>query len=361
MYPNTSQSAPPPSRRSSRALLRACAICLLAACGGAHAHTFCITTAAELQDALTQSSDGGLYDAEDNSLYLVHGLYKTGAVTGNQPFFYYAPTSTHEFRISGGYEDGCSAPTRQTPRTRLDGNGQTGVLVLRSTHGGVFVSGLTLQNGNSAQPGAGLQVNYLVSPGNSVRVLDVIVRDNHTSVDAGGIYVSGAGDILWFFDNQVTGNSADGNYGGGYIVGYGSYNEIYNATFSRNTTSAASGAVGGLYCGGTTRCQIHGGIFWNNTAVGLYLGGDFGVLSYNDIGTLGGLAPSISEGNVSVNPKFVDANNDDFHLAGDSPLLGTCPYFSYIADLDGNPATVSGKIDLGAYQETIFIDGVDGD
>ncbi|MEP7043165.1 MAG: NosD domain-containing protein [Dokdonella sp.] len=360
MYPNDTRSVPRLPSRSTRALLRACAIGLLATCGVAHAHYFCITTAAELQDALTQSSDGGLYDDEDNSLFLVHGLYKTGTVTGNQPFFYYAPTSTHEFDLLGGYADGCSAPTRQTPATRLDGNGQTGVLVLRSTHGAVFVRGLTLQNGNGNQPGAGLQINYLVTVNNSVDVYDVIVRNNHSSVDGGGMYVAGSGSGTRLFDNLIIGNSTDGNYGGALIVGSGDTNGINNNTVARNTAAAASGAVGGLFCGGSTPCQIEGSIFWNNTGVGLYLDDGLGVLHYNDIGTLGGQAPGTSEGNVSVNPQFVDADNGDFHLAGNSTLLGTCPYISHSSDLDNNPPTLSGRIDLGAYEETIFIDGVDG-
>jgi parallel beta-helix repeat protein len=348
-----------PRRQARRMPRLVCAIGLLAACGAAHAHYFCVSTSAQLQDALTQSSTGGLYDAQDNDVYVVHGVYKTGAATSNDPFFYYAPTSTHSLRIFGGYEDGCSASTPQTPRTILDGDGHTGVLVLRSTHGDLVLQGLTLQNGESGQLGAGLQVNYLVTVDAGVIAQDLIVRSNHSSVDAGGIYLAASGNSLRFVNNVVSGNSADGNYGGAYLVGYGTYNEIYNNTVTRNTTSVASSPVGGLYCGGTTNCHIQCSIFWNNTGVGLYLGGD-GILSFNDYGTLGGQAPSTSEGNVSVAPQFVDADNGDFHLAGNSPLLATCPYPNYIYDLDGNPPTNSGMLDPGPFQETIFFDGVDG-
>lgn len=359
MQPNNLQSCSP-RYPFARALLRASVMALLVASGAANAHYFCITSATELKDALTQTSDGGPYDDEDNNLFLVHGLYTTGVATGGEPFFYYAPTSTHEFLIAGGYAAGCSAPTPQTPPTVLDGDGHTGVLVLRSANGAVFVRGLTLQNGNADQPGAGLQINYLVTVNNSVDVLDVIVRNNHSTVDAGGIYVSGAGGGTRLINDLITGNSADGNDGGGYVVGYGDYNGINNITVTRNTSAASGSAVGGLFCGGPTPCRIEGSIFWNNNAAGLFLGSGLGVLHYNDIGTLAGQAPAISEGNVSVNPQFVDAANGDFHLAGDSSLFGLCPYFAHASDLDGHPPTVSGRIDLGAYQETIFVDGVDG-
>jgi hypothetical protein len=61
-----------------------------------------------------------------------------------------------------------------------------------------------------------------------------------------------------------------------------------------------------------------------------------------------------------VAPKFVNANGGDFHLAGDSPLLGASPLFYASTDPDGNSYPRHGKGDLGAYAETIFVDGLDG-
>ncbi len=84
------------------------------------------------------------------------------------------------------------------------------------------------------------------------------------------------------------------------------------------------------------------------------------VLAYNDIGTLTGVAPVSVMGDVSVAPLFVNAGNGDFHLKGNSPLLALSPLPEGNNDLDGFTYPAHGKVDVGAYEETIFIDGLDG-
>jgi len=53
-------------------------------------------------------------------------------------------------------------------------------------------------------------------------------------------------------------------------------------------------------------------------------------------------------------------NNDNFRLAGNSPLLGYGTPNGTTYDLDGIYFG-RGKVDLGPYAETISIDGFDGD
>lgn len=336
------------------------AVSLLAVSGLAQANYFCVATAQQFQNALTQSSDGGLYNGEDNQIYMVGATYKTGAATNNAPFFFYSSNSAHAIDIAGGYGAGCSARTTQTPPTTLDGVGNTGVLTVRNKYGNILVRNLTLQNGESAEPGAGLQVNYLTSVNGSVDIDDNIIRNNHSTASAGGLYASAGGYDLYLLANLITGNSADGAYGAGYVTGYGLSNQLVNNTVTQNTSAAATNPTGGMYCGGGTPCHIYNNIFWNNTTYGIFLGSSGAVLSHNDYGTQGGAAPAVDDNNLSTSPKFVDANGGDFHLAGDSPLLGFGVPFGSIFDLDGNQFPFSGKIDLGAYAETIFIDGFDG-
>jgi hypothetical protein len=340
----------------SSATTRALTAALLFAGSSAHAHTFCVSNATQLQSALTDSSNGGMYNGEDNFVDVVQGTYATGAATGNAPFFYYS-TSTHQLFINGGYTANCSSQSLKASLTILDGNGSTGVLTLRSGSGVILVATVTMQNGHSDEPGAGLQVNYLVTVNAPVNISDTIIRNNHSTVGAGGLYASGAGSSLYVSNNLISGNSAEGQDGAGYVTGYGQYTELYNNTVTQNTSTAFTNPSGGLYCAGTTPCQIYNNIFWNNTNYGIFLGNSGAVLSHNDYGTLGGETPASDISNLSVNPQFVDSANGNFHLAANSPLLGYGTPQGTITDLDGHPYSTSGGIDLGAYAETIFSDG----
>ena len=87
-------------------------------------------------------------------------------------------------------------------------------------------------------------------------------------------------------------------------------------------------------------------------------------LDNNDYGTLGGTPPHTNTHSlVNKNPRFVNAAGGDFHLAGNSPALGfsTGPQRgTFISDLERHAYALGGNIDVGAYEETIFIDGFDG-
>lgn len=331
------------------------AIALLAASSLVQAHTFCVATAQNLQDALTASSDGGLYGGETNTIAIVQGTYTTGAATGNGPFHYSNSTIGVRININGGLDATCTTQTPKASLTVLDGNHASQVLRISSADGRVTVATLTIQNGESSMSGGGLSINF---PGNSgASVIDTIIQNNHSTVADGGlsILVQGSGHVLVLQNNLIVGNSADNGAGAGEAYGTGGQ-FIYNNTVTQNTTTAMGG-FGGLYCGGPGRCNVTNNIFWNNTNFGLYLGSTNADVEYNDYGTLGGLTPDTSQGNVSVAPKFVNANGGNFHLAGDSPLLGFSPLLLGGYDLDGNSYPSAGKSDVGAYEETIFVDG----
>jgi hypothetical protein len=44
------------------------AVCLLIGAAASHAHTYCVGNATALQSALTDASDGGAYDDQDNRI-----------------------------------------------------------------------------------------------------------------------------------------------------------------------------------------------------------------------------------------------------------------------------------------------------
>jgi hypothetical protein len=344
-------SSPIRNKRSIRitALL---AFGLLAATNFAHAANYCVATAAALQSALNQSSNGGVHNAEDNFIQVVQGTYLTGSVTGNGAFHYYS-TGTHSLVIAGGYGASCATTSRNAALTVLDGRHATQVLSLSSANGLIGVTQLTLQNGEGGTPGAGLQVNWLASVNAGVHVMNNIIRNNHSSVDAGGVYLSGAGEETWLFSNLIADNSADSQYGAGYVTGYGQYNEIYDNTVTANT-SAYHGSngdpVGGLFCGGSRFCQIGNNIFWNNTTYGIFLGNTGAHLSYNDYGVLGGNAPAFSTGDVAVAPKFVNPGAGNYRLSSSSPVRDFSPDQVSQYDVEGHAYPTTGNVDIGAYQ-----------
>lgn len=322
----------------------------------ASAFTFCVTTSGDLQQALTEASNGGLHNGENNDVRIRAGTLLTGA----EPFHYYS-TAAFALRIFGGYGGAnCSSYVYDASLTKLNGHGATGVLSIGNPNGFVLVEDLTIENGESASPGAGLQVNYLTVPNAFVDVTNVIVKYNHSSVDGGGLYVSSAGLESDLIGNLIVDNSADGQYGAGYFVSYSSSGStVFNNTVAKNTSTAASTPTGGLYIGGSAQWLIANNIFWNNTGAGLYLGVGGAELYYNDYGALGGTAPALESGDLLVNPQFIDAINGNFHLAGDSPLLGYSHILGGNLDLEGHFRPDGGNVDLGAYYDTIFIDGFD--
>jgi hypothetical protein len=332
----------------------------------AHAHTFCVGNEAELQDALTQSSDLGLHSGEANYILVRHKA--GGYQTGNAPFVYSssaAASASSYLWIEGSYRTNDTACTGQSrfdaALSVLDGHNATAVLEIHSKFNPVTVSFLTIQNGESTSDGAGLSINHLSSDTGRAFVITNIIRNNHTTAMAGGLYAAARDantiDVAY---NLIVGNSADQGDGAGR-VSVNACGDISNNTVTQNTTSLDGGS-GGLYFHSVGPCPsfISNNIFWNNTAYGLYLASSFAVLGQNDYGTIGGSAPLNDVGNVSTNPLFVDAASGNFHLSGNSPLIALSPTAEGGFDLEGHQPAGYGNADLGAYLETIFRNDFDG-
>ena len=348
---------------SPRVRSRVLGSALLIVGGYAKAHEFCVSTAAELQGALTDASDGGMYNGEDNYVDVVQGTYLVGSATGNGPFHYHSSASSGELELFGGFGPGCVTQTRKASLTVLDGNHAAQVLSIRSSTANISVINFTIQNGETSQVGAGLAVNFVSGDNSGAVIRGNIIRNNHTTGQAGGLFViTGAGPHYLYVQNDlITGNSADSGFGAGKVIGAGGDTDFDNCTVARNTTTLAGGN-GGLYFdgSGSPLPYVDNSIFWNNTNAGIYLASSSVYMEYNDYGTVGGAVPTTSVGNVSVNPGFVDAAGDDFHLRGDSPLLGKSPELFNGIDPDGNYGPEGGKTDIGVYNETIFKNGFDG-
>lgn len=337
----------------ARAFSCALAMCAFLATANVAAHEFCVATAADLEAALAASSDGGMYASENNDIGLLPGTY----TTSGGPFHY--ANATHGLSLIGGYDAGCANRLDDPTLSVLDGGHATPVLDLHSQGGALEVDWVTIQNGETTGAGGGL---YLEGTGGQVTsVGNVIIQNNHAADTAGGIYATvgnnASNDVLFVESSLIVGNSADNGSSAGVLIVHGAGATIAGNTVSLNTTTLANG-IGGMSFGGnaTCNCAVVNNIFWDNANIGLWLNSSNVALEYNDIGTLDGSTPDTDIGNVSVAPHFVDRDNGNFHLAGDSTLIGLTPNPIGSVDIEGHSRPRFGLADPGAYEETIFAD-----
>jgi hypothetical protein len=70
------------------------------------------------------------------------------------------------------------------------------------------------------------------------------------------------------------------------------------------------------------------------------------------------------QGNISIDPQFVNAAADDYHLQPLSPCIdaGDNSVVTVTTDLDGNPRIRGKAVDMGAYESLYYhVDGINGD
>jgi hypothetical protein len=320
--------------------------------------SLCVSSATELQKALTDASDNGQYAAQDVEIFIAPGTYKTGSATSNGPFQYRSTADTGYLHV---YGTACGMPTNYDARqVVLDGQNHTQALNIQKTSGEVSMLGLTIQNGESAVAGGGLAVNTNVT-GGTVQIANMVFRGNHTSSIGGGFSIDGL--ELTVFASLIVGNSADGGYGGAFIYSRnGLYAEFIRSTVADNVTSA-HGGTGGLYCCGNTTLvypEISSSIFSNNTNHDLELSGPAPQLVYDDYGTVTGVTDYTGVMITHVDPMFIRAGSNPYALDSRSPLLGYLPADDIVGfDVDGNATPTAGFVDIGAYEDTVFTDDLE--
>ena len=116
--------------------------------------------------------------------------------------------------------------------------------------------------------------------------------------------------------------------GGGLSAWVGSSPTVANCTFTENTG-------GGMWMKLNSWMTVTNCILWNNTPNELL--GVIPTVTYSDV--KGGIA---GEGNIDVDPQFVDPNNGDYHLLPGSPCIDAADNTGVPADtqdLDGDGNT----------------------
>ncbi len=200
--------------------------------------TFCVNSAADLQNALTTAASNG----EDDTIHIVQGTYSEN--------FVYASTEAYSVTIEGGYTTGCASHAVDPANTVLDGNATGNVLVLSCPDQAVefVVDGVTLRNGNTSDRGGAL---FAATGNGEVTLTNNTITGNSDSSSGGGLYASGS--IVTLTNNTITGNSTKitWSYGGGVYV------SAFTVTLTNNTITGNSAVRGG------------GGLFANSFTVTL--------------------------------------------------------------------------------------------
>ena len=176
---------------------------------------------------------------------------------------------------------------------------------------------------------------------------------SYWETNGGGIFISGMSGRIC---NNIISQNCSNKYGsGGGICISDAKLIIVNNTIVNNT---AGWRGGGLYL--NDESIIINNIIWGNTTViidsQLCYETENSDIYFSDIqGGWNGI------GNINAYPEFVDTANGDYHLANNSPCIGTgidsteiggVWYYCPLTDLDGNPRpNPPGTMpDMGAYE-----------
>ena len=282
------------------------------------------TAATNIQDALDAATAG-------DTILVTNGIYQTGGRV--------LPASTVTNRVvvdKAVTVRSVNGPTvtsirgYQIPGTT---NGPGAVRCVYLADGAVLVgftltNGATLAGGEDIQDGGDSSGGGILCQSANVTVSNCVLAGN-----AAGDFGGGA-DRGTFYDCLFWANWATpgvGSYGGASLDG-----RLYNCTLAGN--QADSG--GGLAFGSANNCII-------------YYNGDIG----NDCSFV---APDHTctpadpggVGNITNEPAFIDLSGGNFRLQSNSPCINAGNNLSAPAgpDLDGNPRTAGGTVDLGAYE-----------
>ncbi|ANB17345.1 hypothetical protein [Dokdonella koreensis] len=358
---------------------------LLLALPAADAATYCVGTAAELQQALNAAAAS----TGDDEIRIRRGTYAQAQT------FLYTTTVSGWLYVNGGWiEDGgtpCARRSNVAGDTVLDGEGLRQVFklfynpaVTPVSAPRFLLSNLTVRNGfgEGFVRGGGLS---MFSNGENYAEFwldNVIVAGNSGYFGGGADFYLKKGLLRiansLFADNEAP-TSAYGHLAITVLAGESPYAAVLiNSTFAGGTCAgqANRGCGIGAGLGEGARMDVVNSVFADNAQSDMSIEGfahiGFGAgTAYYDHSlvpvTTGTIAPSVT-GALDGDPRFVDAAAGDYRLADDSPLLdrarGAIPVYPLaFHDLDGRRRLRFGALDPGAYEnqtwDTVFAHGFD--
>jgi parallel beta-helix repeat protein len=274
------------------------------------------------------------------------------------------------------------------------GNGRAFTFSGPGTEGSVL-SGFTIKGGNVVDSGGGISCEDGATP----TISNCIITGNTATLYGGGLYCYNSSPIIT--GCTITKNMA-GIFGGGVYLEANSSPAISNCMITGNSTAYCGGGIlctmassplitnstvadnrvtdatysqgGGIYMYGGSMPTITNSVFWNNAALQgpeIYMENDCILkISYSDIKggkeEVSGDMPTStaistasttnsildwSDTNKNDDPRFVDEETGNYHLASDSPCIeaGTNDVVnSGSTDFEGQPRIIGLNVDIGA-------------
>ncbi len=337
-------------------------------CLGAHAATFCATTAVELQTDLDTAAGNNA----DNTIMLNAGIYV--APPGG---FVYNASSNHSLDLEGGWVTfagaRCNIFQASGADVVLDGEDIDPVLMITSSgnSGDVTLRYVTIQNGRGNPPALDIVAN---ASSGTVRVTNSLFRGNRVNadngIDANVVEVASYSGDVYFLDNAVVDNIGFRSSAALFVQsGHSVDNVMYvnNNTIAGNADADATALIG-LAPVGAGSIAVANNIVWDGSADDVYNISSNApnlVFAHNDIDGFQ-TPPAISVGDINASPQFMAPGAGNYRLKGDSPARdageNSPPGGTRSYDLDGNPRVVFGTVDMGAYeiQNEIFGDDFEG-
>ena len=197
-------------------------------------------------------------------------------------------------------------------------------------------------------------------------IIDCVLNNNISSASGAGIHIYGPASTETIIRNCLLTNNRSGRDGAGISVNWGAIAVVENCTLYDNQVTGLYGVPGdtgfggGLYCSYDASTDVNNSIFWNDSSLfgpEIYIGTDTNheptcgsvTITYSDIqggqagvyvGNIGTSCPfTWGAGNINIDPQFVSASGDDFHLkntAAGQTVNSPC------IDAGGNPAQLHG-------------------
>lgn len=344
---------------------------LLSSVATANAATFCVSTSAQLQEAIEAAETNGQLD----EIRVLPGLYVgVPQVSGEAVFDY---LSDEVIRIHGvqGTSGNCSSTPTLASNVILSGSGQHPVLSVRLTGGnlGSLVTDLRIVNGRDAlNRAAGLSGRVLASASGARFSAHRVILEDHVATQAGGAsafsLIAETGEVTLM--NSVVRNNQSTQSQVGRIGGNtGTEAYLVNVTIVGNRTAIASAAaaIPIVNVAGNGTAYLTNNLFWDNLTSANLVPRDFALSSlaavfmvHNHFTAFEGTAP-INSNQSSGDPLFVSATN--LRLKANSPARNSGNSLGFgvataVRELDLGERVQGGQIDRGAYEfSELFADG----